>query len=34
MSDDNEEQVADEDPTEVSQEQVQDGESSEEKGDE
>ena len=34
VSDDNEEQVADEDPTEVSQEQVQDGESSEEKGDE
>ena len=34
VSEDNEEQVADEDPTEVSQEQVQDGESSEEKGDE
>ena len=34
VSDDNEEQVADEDSTEVSQEQVQDGESSEEKGDE
>ena len=34
VSDDNEEQVAEEDPTEVSQEQVQDGESSEEKGDE
>ena len=34
VSDDIEEQVADEDPTEVSQEQVQDGESSEEKGDE
>ena len=34
VSDDNEEQVADEDHTEVSQEQVQDGESSEEKGDE
>ena len=34
VSEDNEEQVAVEDPTEVSQEQVQDGESSEEKGDE
>ncbi|MBN55919.1 MAG: 30S ribosomal protein S4 [Euryarchaeota archaeon] len=34
VSEDNEVQVADEDPTEVSQEQVQDGESSEEKGDE
>ena len=34
VSEDNEVQVADEDSTEVSQEQVQDGESSEEKGDE
>ncbi|MED5397840.1 MAG: 30S ribosomal protein S4 [Candidatus Thermoplasmatota archaeon] len=34
VSEDNEEHVADEDPAEVSQEQVQDGESSEEKGDE